>query len=84
METETITIIGNKKRSVFKKPNIEDVKQYFIENNYSEDAAIKAFKYYDTADWHDSKGNKVKNWKQKMQSVWFKEENKKKPAFIMP
>ena len=36
----------------------------------------KAFDYYDCADWHDSKGNKVKNWKQKMQAVWFKDENK--------
>lgn len=81
---ETITINENKKRNVFKKPNIEEVKQYFDANNYSEDAAIKAFNYYDTANWHDSKGNKVKNWKQKMQAVWFKDENKKKPAFIMP
>ena len=30
----------------------------------------------DPSDWKDSKGNKVKNWKQKMQSVWFKDENK--------
>lgn len=84
METETITITKNKRRCIFKKPTIEEVKQYFYENNYSEQVAIKAFNYYETADWHDSKGAKVKNWKQKMQAVWFKEENKKKPEFIMP
>jgi hypothetical protein len=41
--------------------------------------ANKAFKYYETGNWKDGKGNQVKNWKQKMQSVWFKEENKEKP-----
>jgi hypothetical protein len=49
---------------------------YFLENGFPEKAATKAFNYYSVADWKDSKGNKVKNWKQKMQSVWFKDENK--------
>ena len=30
----------------------------------------------------DSKGKQVKNWKQKMQGVWFKEENKTKQTSI--
>src|SRR3990172_6930193 len=49
-------------------------------------AKLKEFKYYETGDWKDDKGNQVKNWKQKMQSVWFKEENKttSKPKFISP
>ena len=29
-----------------------------------------------------SKGKQVKNWKQKMQGVWFKEENKTKQTSI--
>jgi len=65
-----------KKPSVFTPPTLEDVKEYFKANSYSAASAEKAFRYYNDADWVDSKGNRVKNWKQKMQGVWFKEENK--------
>ena len=86
MENENINenINVNKKSKVFKAPDISEVIEYFIANGYCEAAAIKAHSYYSIADWHDSKGDKVKNWKQKMQAVWFKEENKAKPKFIMP
>lgn len=63
---------------VFIAPTPEDVIKYFKENGYDENLASRAFKYYDTANWKDSKGKQVKNWKQKMQGVWFKEENKTK------
>lgn len=72
-------IKNEKKREGAKKftpPTQEEVIKYFEQNSYSAEAAIKAFNYYDIAQWHDSKGNKVKNWKQKMQAVWFKDENK--------
>ena len=69
---------GKREVKVFTPPSISEVKEYFKEKGYSEQSAIKAFDYYDVADWKDSKGNKVKNWKQKMQGVWFKEENKTK------
>ncbi len=59
-------------------PSIEEVKQYFFENKYTSDAANKFFNYYSAENWHDSKGNAVKSWKQKAQSVWFKEENLQK------
>jgi hypothetical protein len=59
----------------FTLPSIDDVILYFKENGYTEESGIKAFRYYDTANWVDSKGNHVKNWKQKMLSVWFKPEN---------
>ncbi len=57
-------------------PNVEEVINYFILNGYSKELAEKAFKYYETGNWKDSNGKQVKNWKQKMQSVWFKESNK--------
>lgn len=60
----------------FSPPSENDVKKYFVENGYTEQAAVTAFRYYSTANWVDSKGNKVRNWKQKMISVWFKPENK--------
>jgi hypothetical protein len=49
---------------------------YFKEKWYREDIARKAREYYDVANRSDSKWNKVRNWKQKMQSVRFKEEHK--------
>jgi hypothetical protein len=64
------------KRKAFTPPILENVKLYFIENGYSEQSAEKAFNYYNEGSWKDSKGNAVKNWKQKMISVWFKDENK--------
>lgn len=59
----------------FTPPILKDVIDYFKEKGYSEIAAKKAFDYYESGNWHDSKGNQVKNWKQKMQGVWFKPEN---------
>lgn len=64
------------KEDTFVPPDLHEVVLYFLENGYPEKTATKAFNYYAVADWKDSKGNKVKNWKQKMQSVWFKDENK--------
>jgi len=57
-------------------PTIEEVKAYFRERGYREDVAVRAFEFYNVAKWVDSKGKKVRNWKQKMNSVWFKDENK--------
>jgi uncharacterized protein YdaU (DUF1376 family) len=68
----------NKDKEKMVIPEIEKVILYFKENGYTEEAAKKAFQYYSVNEWKDSKGNTVKNWKQKMISVWFKEENKVK------
>jgi hypothetical protein len=72
--------------SKVKEIKIEDIKLYFLENGFSEISAQKFFDYYSIANWKDSKGNKVKNWKQKAQAVWFKPENKtqnNEPKFVM-
>lgn len=71
-----------KERSVPPPPPIEEVIAYFKENQFTESAARKAFAYYQSSvtetktHWSDGKGNPIKNWKMKMQSVWFKDENK--------
>lgn len=72
--------IVKKKREAkpFTPPTIDETKSYFKENGYTEQSASKAFNYYNVANWFDSKGNAILNWKQKMQSVWFKDENKDK------
>lgn len=66
-----------KKKKTFKPPTKDEVLNYFDEKGYVKDQALKAFNYYDVADWKDARGNKVKNWKQKMIAVWFKPEFKK-------
>jgi hypothetical protein len=62
----------------FIPPTVEQVVSYFTEQGYIASAGVKAWKYYNVADWTDSKGTKIMNWKQKMQGVWFKDENKDK------
>lgn len=69
-------VYDKKVKPKFIPPTLDEVKVYFKEKGYSEVSAEKAFNYYDVAEWKDSKGNQVKNWKQKMMGVWFKEENK--------
>ncbi|HLO59835.1 MAG TPA: hypothetical protein VK179_13890 [Bacteroidales bacterium] len=64
-----------KERLHFVPPTVDEVILYFLNNNYSEEAARRAFNYYTEGNWHDSKGSPVRNWKQKMQAVWFKPEN---------
>lgn len=60
----------------FVPPTLDEVKEYFKEKGYSAAGAQKAFDYYSVADWADGRGNKVKNWKQKMLANWFKDEYK--------
>lgn len=60
----------------FTPPTLLEVENFFLENGYTKQAGKKAFMYYQDGNWKDSKGNQVKNWKQKMRGVWFKDENK--------
>jgi len=64
-------------KNIFKKPGLEEFVDYFVEKGYKEEIAKKAWESYDVANWHDSRGNKIKNWKQKAIQVWFTDENKK-------
>lgn len=64
------------KENIFIAPSIDEVKKYFKDNGYKEESAIKMFNSYSVANWIDSKGNPVKNWKQKSINVWFTPENK--------
>lgn len=64
------------KRKNFSPPTLDEVKKYFKDSGYTEQSAEKAFNHYNVADWHDTNGNKVRSWKQKMSTNWFKDENK--------
>jgi hypothetical protein len=68
----------------FTPPTEEDVINYFLENGYSTELAIKVYKYYNDHEWKDRNNNPVKNWKQKMIAVWFKPENKKEAEPFIP
>jgi uncharacterized protein YdaU (DUF1376 family) len=60
--------------------NINEIENYFIENEYSKELANKFYLHYQP-DWIDSNGKKVKDWKKKAQTVWFKPENKEKKKY---
>ena len=56
----------NTKKTIYKPhPDFEEVEAYIKEKHLN----VKAkdfFDYFEAGDWCDSKGNKVKNWKQKL------------------
>ena len=66
-----------RQRAKFVPPTLEEVQAYCKERGNKVDA--KAFyDFFTTGNWTDSKGNKVKNWKQKV-ITWEKFEPKSKP-----
>ncbi len=74
----TITI----KKSRFSPPTLEEINEYIKEKNLVVDGK-QFFEYFDVGNWIDSKGNKVKNWKQKL-LTWnkFKQPVREKPKTI--
>ena len=70
-ENNNINIITKER---YKKPTLEEVEEYCKKRNSSVDAKT-FYEYFETGNWVDSKGNKVKNWKQKI-ITW--ENNRKK------
>jgi len=68
----------------FIPPSLQDVKAFFKDKGYNEIGAKKAWDYYEAGNWHDSKGTPVKNWKQKLMGVWFKDEYKLQPNTPQP
>lgn len=63
-------------RQEFIPPSISEVIDFFAERGCTQESAQKAFNHYDLANWKDTNGKQVLNWKQKMNTVWIKEENK--------
>lgn len=64
-----------KKEYKNKPPVLSEVISYFTDKGFSAELAKQFFEYYSAGEWHDSKGNPVKNWKQKAISQWFKPKN---------
>lgn len=55
----------NVKRKEFIPPSFAEVEMYITEKGYNVDP-IKFYEYFSVSGWVDSRGNKVKNWKQKI------------------
>lgn len=54
-----------RKKKSFVPPTLEEIQAYVKERNSDVDAK-KFFDFYSAGEWKDSKGNPVKNWKQKL------------------
>ena len=67
-----------KRSKEFIPPTLEEVKEYFKSRNLTESSAERFFDYYTTGCWCDGKGDKIKNWKQKVIAVWDKPDNREK------
>lgn len=55
----------NKKENTFVPPTLDEVKSYVNEKGLNVDAE-QFYNYFTEGKWVDSKGNKVKSWKQKI------------------
>ncbi len=57
--------VKKRRRKDFTPPTLEEVEAYCKSRNNNVDAK-RFFDFFESADWVDSKGNKVRNWKQKV------------------
>ena len=55
----------SEKKERFSKPTLEEIRNYIEEKNLNVNAD-DFYQYFEEGNWIDSKGNKVKNWKQKL------------------
>lgn len=85
-DKKTDSVKRKRKRKAFTPPALEEVKAYCDSRNNNVDPQ-RFIDYYEAANWEDSKGNKVRNWKQKIISVWERgEDNRaskpKEPKYV--
>ncbi len=71
-DTDTVTdtdiysdISNKKKKKTFVPPTLEEVEAYCKERKNNVDAK-RFYDYFNASEWVDSKGKKVRNWKQKV------------------
>jgi hypothetical protein len=85
MENENENVNRTKKKGgaggkQFVPPTLEEVIAYFKLRGYTQESAERAFYYYHENAWKDKNNTQVQNWKSKMNSTWFKPENKKQSS----
>lgn len=73
---------GKKLRGKFVPPTLQEWLDYAREHDLREDRLTTAYQGYAVADWCDSQGRPIRNWKQKLLQVWCKPENKDPDAWL--
>lgn len=58
------------KRKAFTPPTLDEWLDFCREKNLDLEKMRNAYESYVVADWHDSQGNPIRNWKQKILQVW--------------
>lgn len=81
LPTLTPTLTLTKERRRFTPPTLDEVKAYCAERKSPVDP-VRFFDYFQTGGWKDSKGNPVRNWKQKL-ITWEKHSPEKKQNAFM-
>lgn len=73
--------INVRRGRVFSPPTFEEWRAYCADNGYG-GIADRSYRSYAeaTPPWTDSRGTPIRSWKQKLQQVWFREDNKGAPA----
>lgn len=61
----------NTRQKQFVAPTYEQVKAYFLENRESLNELDRCYHHYADANWFNSRGKKVVNWKQTIKTNWF-------------
>ena len=79
-ETNTINnnieiLKNNKDTRRFTPPTLDEIKDYCLNVRHNSVDYQKFYDYYNAGEWKDSKGNKIKNWKQKV-ITWEKKDRK--------
>ncbi len=64
-ENENARAKKTRAKKVFVPPSVEEIQKYCEERNSDVDPK-RFFDYFDASGWIDSKGNAVRNWKQKL------------------
>lgn len=79
LNTNNINNLNNKYiyRGKFKKPTLEEIKDYCLNVRHNKVDYQYFYDFYTEGNWIDSKGNKVRNWKQKV-ITWEKHHPTKK------
>lgn len=79
LNTNNINNLNNKYiyRKKFKKPTLEEIKDYCLNVRHNKVDYQYFYDFFTEGNWIDSKGNKVRNWKQKI-ITWEKHHPTKK------
>ena len=77
-EENNTSINNTSKKEIYKeRPPLEEVRDYCINVRHNNVDYQKFYDYFNEGNWIDSKGNKVRNWKQKI-ITWEKKTTTKK------